>query len=60
MTPPLLTPSSPDRPLLLYISATTTTSGVLLAKHNAEGKECAVDYISRTLAGYELNYTPIE
>lgn len=34
--------------------------GVLLAQHNAEGKECVVYYISRTLVGYELNYTPIE
>lgn len=60
MNPPLLIPPDPIRPLLLYISATSTTLGVLLAQHNAEGKECAVYYISRTLVGYELNYTPIE
>ncbi|GLJ29437.1 hypothetical protein SUGI_0580310 [Cryptomeria japonica] len=60
MSPPLLMPLDPSRPLLLYISATSTTLGVLLAQHNAEGKECVVYYISRTLVGYELNYTPIE
>ncbi|GLJ56018.1 hypothetical protein SUGI_1202730 [Cryptomeria japonica] len=57
---PLLIPLDPSKPLLLYISATNTTLGVLLAQHNAEGKECVVYYISRTLVGYELNYTPIE
>lgn len=38
----------------------TITLGVLLSQHNVEGKECAVYYISMTLVGYELNYTPIE
>lgn len=60
MNTPLLIPPNPSRPLLLYISATNTTLGVLLAHHNAKGKECVVYYISRTLADYELNYTPIE
>ncbi|GLJ46597.1 hypothetical protein SUGI_0981900 [Cryptomeria japonica] len=55
-----LIPLDLSRPLFLYISATNTTLGVLLAQHNAEGKECVVYYISRTLVGYELNYTPIE
>lgn len=56
----LLIPPNPRRPLLLYISATNTTLGVLLEQHNAEGKECVLYYISRTLVGYELNFTPIE
>ncbi|GLJ43443.1 hypothetical protein SUGI_0903010 [Cryptomeria japonica] len=53
-------PPVPDQPLLLYISATPTVLGALLAQQIAEGKEKAVYYISRTLVGYELNYTPIE
>lgn len=60
MTPPLLIPPSLGRPLLLYISATATALRVLLEQHDAQGKECAFYYISRTLVGYELNYTPIE
>lgn len=60
MIPPFLSPPSPNKPLLLDISTKTMNLGVLLAQHNAEGKECAVYYISRTLVGYELNYTPIE
>lgn len=45
---------------MLYILAIATALGVLLSQHNAEGKECVVYYISITLVGYELNYTPIE
>lgn len=57
---PVLMPPVPDQPLLLYISATPIVLGALLAQQIAEGKEKAVYYISRTLVGYELNYTPIE
>lgn len=53
-------PPVPDQPLLLYISATSTALGALLAQQVAEGKEKAIYYISHTLVGYELNYTPIE
>lgn len=53
-------PPIPDQPLLLYISATPTALGALLAQQIPDGKEKAVYYISRTLVGYELNYTPIE
>ena len=48
------------KPLLLYISATTVSLGALLAQQGHEGKEKAIYYISRTVVGYELNYSSIE
>ena len=58
--PPILVPPVPGRPLILYISATPTALGALLAQHDDYGRERAIYYISRTLVGYELNYTPME
>ncbi|GLJ16330.1 hypothetical protein SUGI_0276010 [Cryptomeria japonica] len=57
---PVLIPPVPDQPLLLYISTTPTALGALLTQQITEGKEKSVYYISRTLVGYELNYTAIE
>ena len=58
--PPILVPPVPGRPLILYISVTPTALGALLAQHDDHGRERAIYYISRTLVGYELNYTPME
>ena len=58
--PPILVPPVARHPLILYITATPTTLGALLAKLDDAGKERAIYYISRTLVGYELNYTPME
>lgn len=55
----LISPT-PRKPLLLYISATNSSLGALLAQDDEKGKERAIYYISRTLIGYELNYTPID
>lgn len=60
LTTPVLIPPVHGRPLLLYILATNSTLGTLLAQHDDQGKERVVYYISRTLVGYELNYTTIE
>lgn len=46
--------------LLLYISATNSSLGALLAQHDEQGKERAIYYISRMLIGYEINYTSIK
>lgn len=46
--------------MLLYISTTPTILGALPTQHDDSGKEREVYYIIRTLASYELNYTPIE
>ena len=34
--------------------------GELLVQHDDQGRERPIYYISRTLVGYELNYTPME
>jgi len=57
---PVLQAPVPGRPLILYIAAQIRSLGVLLAQQNDEGKESALYYLSRTLNGAELNYSPIE
>ena len=53
--PPIL-----GKPLILYILATVSSLGALLAQSDEMGKERAIYYIIRTLVAYELNYTSIE
>ncbi|KAG9442388.1 hypothetical protein H6P81_018242 [Aristolochia fimbriata] len=48
------------RPLLLYIAAQERSVGPLLAQGDGDNKEHSLYYLSRTLVGAELNYTPIE
>ena len=48
------------KPLLLYITALDGSLGALLAQRNAHRKENALYYLSRTLVGAEVNYSPIE
>jgi len=60
MNPPILMPLIQGQPLILYISATPTALGALLAQQDYENKERAVYYISRTLVGYELQYSQVE
>jgi len=49
-----------EKPLILYISATTSALGALLAQHDEKGTKQAIYYISRTMMEHELNYTSIE
>ncbi|XP_057250646.1 transposon Tf2-1 polyprotein [Beta vulgaris subsp. vulgaris] len=58
-TPPVLGAPVPGKPLILYIAAQERSLGALCAQENNEGKE-KVYYLSRTLVGAELNYSPIE
>ena len=58
--PPILMPSIHGKPLILYVSATDTSLGALLAQHDENKKERAIYYISRTLVAYEKNYSMIE
>ncbi|KAB5514239.1 hypothetical protein DKX38_028145 [Salix brachista] len=60
LNPPVLRAPVQGRPLILYIAAQIRSLGVLLAQQNDEGKESALYYLSRTLNGAELNYSPIE
>ena len=45
---------------MLYITAQEKSLGALMAQENEKGKERALYYLSRTLNGAELNYSPIE
>ena len=56
----ILMPLIQGKPLILYISTTTSSLGALLAQSDETGKECTIYYISQTLVSYEINYTSIE
>ncbi|XP_038687483.1 uncharacterized protein LOC119986862 [Tripterygium wilfordii] len=58
--PPVLMAPILGRPLILYITAQERSLGALLGQVDDEGKESASYYVSRTLVGAELNYSPIE
>ncbi|CAL9005839.1 unnamed protein product [Prunus brigantina] len=58
--PPVLMPPKRGKPLRLYISASESSIGCLLAQNNESEREQAVHYLSRTLNMAELNYSPIE
>ncbi|KAG9442616.1 hypothetical protein H6P81_018470 [Aristolochia fimbriata] len=58
-SPVLMAPAS-GNPLLLYIAAQEKSLGALLAQNDDQGKERALYYLSRTMVGAELNYSPIE
>ncbi|XP_017984423.1 PREDICTED: uncharacterized protein LOC108663676 [Theobroma cacao] len=60
LRPPILRAPTLGRPLILYIATQERSLGALLAQQNDEGKENALYYLSRTLNGIELNYSPIE
>jgi hypothetical protein len=60
LNPPVLAAPVKGRPLILYIAAQPASVGALLAQHNDEGKEVACYYLSRTMAGAEHNYSPID
>ncbi|XP_038904278.1 uncharacterized protein LOC120090632 [Benincasa hispida] len=48
------------KPLILYIVVQEKSLGALLAQEREKGKERALYYLSRTLNGVEINYSPIE
>ena len=58
--PPILMPPIYGNPLILYISATKTSLGILLAQEDDNNKERAIYYLSHTLISYEMNYSIIE
>jgi hypothetical protein len=53
-------PPIDGKPMILYISTTTSALGALLAHNYHDEIERAIYYINHTLIGYELNYTTIE
>ena len=48
------------KPLILYISATETSIGILLAQEDNSNREWAIYYLSCTFISYEMNYNIIE
>ena len=60
LNPLVLSASTAGKPLILYIVAQERSIGALLAQEKERGKERALYYLSRTLTGAELNYSPIE
>ncbi|XP_074299136.1 uncharacterized protein LOC141630170 [Silene latifolia] len=50
----------PGKPLVLYIVAQERSLGEMCAQEIEDRKERALYYLSRTLVGAELNYSPIE
>ncbi|XP_050916283.1 uncharacterized protein LOC127131400 [Lathyrus oleraceus] len=58
--PPILAPPCGKKPMRLYISASDTTIGSMLAQENEDGVERAIYYLSRVLNDVETRYTSIE
>lgn len=54
-----MSPAS-GKPLLLYVAVVESFLGALLVQQNEEGKDHALYYLSKTMVGAELNYSPIE
>ena len=48
------------RTLILYTTTLERSLGAMLAQNNDDGKENALYYISRTMVGAEINYSPME
>ncbi|XP_049397385.1 uncharacterized protein LOC125861563 [Solanum stenotomum] len=57
---PILGAPTLGKLLILYIASQERSLGALLAQENEAKKEQALYYLSRTLIGAGLNYTPIE
>ncbi|KAI5324479.1 hypothetical protein L3X38_033552 [Prunus dulcis] len=55
---PLLGAPIPGKPLILYIATQERSIGALLVQENESHKEHALYYLSQTLTGPKLNYTP--
>ncbi|CAM8989514.1 unnamed protein product [Rhodiola kirilowii] len=59
-TAPVLGAPTPIKPLILYVAAQEKSLGAMCAQETDERKERPLYYLSRTLVGAELNYSPIE
>ena len=58
--PPIITPLGSRQPLKLYVSASKTTIGSMLAQEEENGNERVVYYLSRIVHNVEIRYTSIE
>ena len=60
LSPPVLVPPTPGRPLLLYLSVSDIALGCMLAQLDDSGKERATYYLSKRMLEYECKYIMIE
>ncbi|RVW73073.1 Retrovirus-related Pol polyprotein from transposon 17.6 [Vitis vinifera] len=60
LSPPVLAPPTPGRPLLLYLSVSDVALGCMLAQLDDSGKDRAIYYLSKRMLDYETRYVMIE
>ena len=60
LSPPILVPPIPGRPLLLYLSVSDVALGCMLAQLDESGRERAIYYLSKRMLEYETRYIMIE
>ena len=60
LSPPILVPPMPGRPLLLYFSVSDVALGCMLAQLDDSERERAIYYLSKRMLEYETRYTMIE
>ncbi|KAG8472667.1 hypothetical protein CXB51_034555 [Gossypium anomalum] len=58
---PVLSPPSPDKPLILYLLVFSNSMGCVLGQHDESGKkEKVIYYLSKKFTDCEMRYSPIE
>ncbi|XP_006603458.1 uncharacterized protein [Glycine max] len=61
MNPPVLVPSVPGRPLILYMTVLDESMGCVVGQHDEFGKrERAVYYLSKKFTACDMNYSLLE
>ena len=60
LSPPVLVPPTPGRPLLLYFLVSNMALGCMLAQIDDSGKERTIYYLSKRMLEYEVKYVMIE
>ena len=60
LSPPVLVPPMPGRPLFLYLSVSDIALGCMLAQLDDSGRERAIYYPSKKTLEYETRYIMIE
>ncbi|WJZ85571.1 hypothetical protein VitviT2T_005097 [Vitis vinifera] len=60
LSPPVLAPPTPGRPLLLYLSVSDVALGCMLAQLDDSGKDRAIYYLSKRMLDYKTRYVMIE
>ena len=60
LSPSVLVPHTPGRPLLLYLSVSDMALGCMLGQIDDSGKERAIYYLSKRMLEYEMIYVMIE